>query len=492
MTLGERRNFNHRAQATRNGARLTALARQVAVSAPPESPSVFPPPRDSVEQPRRLRRTGAGRFFSGVATLFVACALCVLGWRIVVDTIADHRAGEAAAGETMALSSSAAMLDRSALHQITMANGAGDLAAARHSAEQALRSDPLDTRAIALLAMIADRRGDRDRADELMNIAAGRTFHDPMIETWMLLRNLQLRDFDAALSHVDVLLRTHPEFEPVTLRMFAEMTGHPSARRAMTDVLATAPTWRLELLTELCDRIAEPDRLIALYSGLYKSPHPPTADELRPYLNRLVASGRYQDAHRDWALMAPPNARRDLDLRPYDGDFSAEPSGMPFDWRLDSVPGARIDIVPSPGGSGRALRVQFSGARIGFKNVSQLLLLAPGVYHLSGLTRASDLQTSRGLWWRIQCAEQPNATLARTDLISGSLPWTSFGVDFRVPDKGCQAQWLKLELPARTATEHQIAGEVWYRNLRISVETAKAAPPRLSNNAVSEAALESK
>jgi hypothetical protein len=301
-----------------------------------------------------------------------------------------------------------------------------------------------------------------------------------MVEAWMLLRNLQERDFDAALSHADVLLRTHPDLQRLTAHLFLEMTMHPGSFQSLVDEMSQAPPWRRTVLADLTQRISNVDNLEGFYDELRGTNHPPTMDELRPYLNRLIASGRYQDAYRERMVFAGPKDGREPDLIPFDGDFSSEPTGMPFDWVLNSEPGARVDIVPAPGSaSGRALHVQFSGARVSFRNVSQLLLLAPGEYHLSGLTRATDLDTTRGLWWRVECADQPNETLAQTDLVLGTLPWTSFDVDFRVPANGCRAQQLELELPARTATEHRITGEVWYRNIRISSETAEDGVQRL-------------
>ena len=65
------------------------------------------------------------------------------------------------------------------------------------------------------------------------------------------------------------------------------------------------------------------------------------------------------------------------------------------------------------------------------------------------------------------CASSSAVTLAHTELVSGTLPWTDFVVKFEVPPTNCKAQWLQLELPARIASEFSIDGQVWYRDLRI-------------------------
>ena len=98
-----------------------------------------------------------------------------------------------------------------------------------------------------------------------------------------------------------------------------------------------------------------------------------------------------------------------------------------------------------------------------FANVKQLMLLPAGDYSFSGRVRTEELRTSRGLWWRIFCANNPAKSLANTELVSGTMPWTDFTVKFQVPAADCRAQWLQLELPARIDPELQIEGQVWYQ-----------------------------
>jgi hypothetical protein len=198
---------------------------------------------------------------------------------------------------------------------------------------------------------------------------------------------------------------------------------------------------------------------------------------LSPYLDRLIRDGRYDLARQTW-LGTLPAALPANEARPFNGDFDLPIDGLPFNWRVTTIAGAEIDIVPSlANGQRPALRVQFSGRRVSFANVAQLLLLPPGSYTLAGKVKAEELDTVRGLWWRVFCADDAKNTLAHTELVSGSLPWTDFAVDFQVPDKNCRAQWLQLELPARIPSETRIEGQIWYQGLRISQKTASGIPP---------------
>jgi hypothetical protein len=353
-----------------------------------------------------------------------------------------------------------------------------DLDGARRAAQQALRLDPLDARALALLAIIAERQGDHRQSDTLMQLAAQRSWHDPIVQSWMVVRDTQRQDLTGAVNHAAALFKTYPELEPAMLRAMIALTTDPLAlHRLIKAMLATDPPWRTALLAQLCEQIKDPLGLVEFYQAMQQSHHPPTADELRPYLNRLIASGHYREAYRDWVAMTRSWGPGNLKSQPYDGDFSIASHNLAFDWFLPSFAGARAAIVPTSD-DGHALYVEFSGAHVAFNDLSQLLLLAPGDYRLSGLVRAQELRTSRGLWWQIECLGPPQAMLAHTELVSGTLPWTKFGIDFHVPEKGCGAQRLVLELPARTFTEKQIVGEVWYRNLRISTSGDAATQPQ--------------
>jgi hypothetical protein len=454
---------------------LTVLARGLAKDAPEEPPVLPPPRRARVRSRRTSRRMRTGRILlGGFVTIVVAAGLAWVGSQIVAAGVVDHRVVTETSNDVVTVSGPAALLDQFALDQVKRGDAGAEVIAARDAAETALREEPLDSRAVGLLAMIAERRGDRDRADALMTRAGARTWHDPLIESWLLVRDLQKRDFNGALEPMDALLRTHG-LQPGEAGMLVQLAALPTGLNAIVNALAAAPPWRLDVMMELCAHLKSTDQLIALYRRLDQTAHRVTVAELRPYLNRLIAVHLYSDAYEDWVLMGPAKHLADLEQQPYNGDFALASSGLPFDWTLDSVPGAQLDLAKAPDEPRRALHLQFSGARVDFANVSEVLLLAPGDYHFTGLAMSKDLQTTRGLWWRIACMRAPDTSLAETALISGTKSWSPFDVDFRVPRSGCEAQKLSLELPARTASEHQIDGEAWYSALHIAPRPAPRA-----------------
>jgi hypothetical protein len=235
----------------------------------------------------------------------------------------------------------------------------------------------------------------------------------------------------------------------------------------LTAFLATSPPWRPWFLSELSTRLANKTRLVQLYAALNDTEHPPTTGELRPYVNRLIKDENLGLAYQTWQATLPPQQRADKSY-PFNRDFKFPVDGLPFNWSLETVPGAEVRIVSSvDSGKKPMLLIEFSGARVRFANVKQLLLLPVGDYSFSGRVKTAALRTSRGLWWRVFCANGAT-TLANTELVSGTMPWTDFTVNFQVPAADCGAQWLQLELPARIESEMTIEGQVWYQDLRVT------------------------
>jgi hypothetical protein len=308
-----------------------------------------------------------------------------------------------------------------------------------------------------------------------MQIAAARSLFDETTDKWLLNRYSSRGDYAHALQYADAMLRMDSLSRAELFPVLASNTVDPRAFQALSSLLATSPPWRPWLLSELSDRLANQARLMQLYAALNAAGNPPTKDELKPYLNRLIKDEQFEPAYQTWHATLPPEQRAD-ESYPFNRDFVFPVDNLPFNWELEGRVGTDIQVLPSAdGGKRRTLFVEFSGARVNFA-VRHLMLLPSGEYSFSGRVKTAELRTSRGLWWRLVCATTSANTLANTEPVSGSMPWTDFGVKFQVPP-GCPAQWLQLEVPARIVEEFRIEGEVWFQGLKISPTTATAGAP---------------
>src|SRR6516225_3777785 len=363
----------------------------------------------------------------------VGCVFLVfswVGWRIVTQTAALSLAQfhpDAALG--FVADQSVALIRRA---EQELAEPDSNLDSAREWAQRALRSSPLNARALTLLGLIAERQGDEKNADALIRTAGTRTWRDQTTNEWLLNREAQRGDYAHALPHADAMLRISYNFQPELFPVLASFTVDPRAFQALTAFLAGSPPWRSWFLSELSARLANKTRLIQLYTALNNSENPPTKAELRSYLNRLIKDENFELAYQTWQATLSPQQRA-VETHPFNRDFEFLVDGLPFNWSLDAVPGADIRVVSTTvnGGKKRALLVEFLGARVHFANVKQLLLLPTGDYSLSGRVKTAELRTVRGLWWRIFCANASTSTLAHTELVSGTMPWTDFTVKFQ-------------------------------------------------------------
>jgi hypothetical protein len=409
----------------------------------------------------------------------VVCVLLVflwVGWRIVAQTAALNLAKSDPEAALGFVADQYSALNR--LAQKELREPDGNLDSARELAQRALRSSPLTARALTLLGLIAERKGDQKSADALMRIAAARTVRDETTDLWLLNREASRGDYAHALSYADALLRMREEFRPELFPVLASFTVDPRAFEALTTLLATSPPWRPWFLAELSARLANQTRLLQLYAALNDTENPPAKEELRPYLNRLIKSEDFRPAYQTWHATLPPQQRADNSY-PFNRDFEFPVDNLPFNWSLQAVAGGDIQVVSlADSGKKRALFIEFSGGRVDLSLVNQLMLLPTGDYNFSGRVKAAELRTARGLWWRIFCANSSGHTITNTELVSGTMPWTDFTVKFQVPGTDCGAQWLQLELPARIGAESRIDGQVWYQDLRITpISPAAAAAP---------------
>jgi tetratricopeptide (TPR) repeat protein len=389
-----------------------------------------------------------------------------VGWRIIVQTVAQSLSQSRPDAALSWIADQPSALNQLARQELIKPDG--NLDSAREWAQRALHSNPLNARALTLLGLIAERKGDQKGADALMRISSARTWGDPITNAWLFNREMRRGDYAKALLFADAMLRMDYEVQKRQLFFgLAGFTNDPQAFKALTTFLATSPFWRTWFLSELSARLSNQTRVIQLYAALNKTENPPTKKELQPYLNRLIKDGNFEQAHQTWRETLPPEPRENKTY-PFNRDFEIAVDGLPFNWDLGGSAGAQVQIVRSvDGGRKQALLVEFSGGRVDLATVKQLMMLPGGDYTFSGSAKTKELQTSRGLWWHIFCAKPSATTLGHTELVSGTIPWTDFMVKFRVPTADCKAQWLRLELPARVGSEMRIEGQIWYRDLQI-------------------------
>ena len=330
-------------------------------------------------------------------------------------------------------------------------------------AREALRYNPLLPQALTLLARSSEQEGDIDRAAQLMSLAARVNLRDLRSQLWLLAQDLRAGRVNSALNRIDLLLRGQfpGAIEPI-MPALAQILTHEPYRLGYVKLLRTNPRWREAWFVDLLRRSDDLSALTYLFAELQADEPGPTERELQVLLARLIDAGMFDEAHDIWVRSLPPDRREEADLL-YNKEFRYPLTNLPFDWVIPPVSNAMVRLETQKDAS--TISVDFFGGRVKFEHLSHLLNLAPGPYRFQGRERSQNLQNERGLRWRIACVGGDAETLGTTELVSGDTPWRTFAFDFTVSAGKCAYQTLVLELPARTALETEVVGQVSYADL---------------------------
>ena len=390
----------------------------------------------------------------------------LLGWRVMVTGVADHYAQqetpEAAIGALRWRGDQPA-----ALYQRGLAASAGEPAVAEHGLQTAIWANPTDALAYLALAELWAKAGQRSAAIRLVEIADTLgSMRSPALAysaTFWLAQGQP----DRALARWSLLLRNRPGAAVQIFPVLLQLAGDPTTRTLLQPWLADSPDWWDRFFAYAAAKAERVETVIWLYQQRHRNPVLPGSDEQRVFLDRLWKEGRWSEAYLAW--LNGLNERQQQGLGTvYNGGFELPITGIGFDWRMEAPRGTLVEVAETYGTrGGQALHVAFNGQRVRFQHVQQSLYLEPGAYRLQGRARPDGLRAERGLRWTVRCVGSETRLLAESDAFAGSDDWQVFATNFTVPDAGCPAQILRLELQGRAELDFEAQGGVWFDDLTI-------------------------
>ena len=343
-----------------------------------------------------------------------------------------------------------------------------DLAAVRAWAESTLIDDPLNATALRILGQVASVAGDGPATMKFMEASAQLSLHETTAVYWLMRKSQEAGDYKVAISYSDALLRTDPDSAPYVVPVLAHFAENKQSNGSVKEILNANPPWRHLFFALLPRSVTDARTPLDLLLAVKAGPIPPTSNDLHGYLDALIQHKLYSLAYYAWLQFLTPEELNNAGLL-FNGNFQSPPSGMPFDWVITQGSGVTIDIVPRADNKNEhALLVDFLYGRVDYHSVSELLVLAPGDYQFGGKYKG-ELLGPRGLNWRLVCVEAVNKPIGESPVISGiSSTWKDVGFTFTVPATGCHAQYVRLDLDARTASEQLITGSMLFDELQIS------------------------
>ena len=410
--------------------------------------------------------TSAGRIatnvLKGMGLLLIAG---FLAWRALVTNLADYYASqetpEAAVGALRWRSDQPA-----ALYQRGVALATSEPTEAERLWRAAAWANPTDALVFLALADPWAKAGRQAAAVKLVEIAdALGPLRPPALarsaQFW-----LEQEQPDRALARWSMLLRTRPEASAQLFPLLAQLAENSATRPLLQPLLADPPDWWDRFFAYAAVKSNQPETAVFLYQKRNRYGTLPVMEEQRAYLDRLWKENRWLEAYLAWLNGLDERQTKVLG-HVYNGGFEAPVTHLGFDWRMSSPRGAMVETIETYGARGeKALHVSFNGERVHFQHVLQYLFLDAGRYRLQGRGRPDGLKAERGLRWRVRCVGA-TTFLAESEPFVGSDDWRSFAVEFTIPDQGCPAQLLRLELDGRVELDFEAQGSVWFDDLAI-------------------------
>jgi hypothetical protein len=351
-----------------------------------------------------------------------------------------------------------------------------NLTAALEEARRATALNPHKSDYWLTLASACESVSDNTCADQALERALELS---PMVpQVWWVAGNHYLRTDqpEAALPCFHRLLELGPDYAAPTFDLTLRAYGSP--KMILQKVVGDEKDPRLGLA--FVDFVSANNQFDAAHQAWTRiadggSQFPFVA--VRPYLERLLDHGRYQEARAIWlhlerrGIIAKPADSEEGNLV-FNGGFEQLPLGAGFDWRSHPSSYTSVDFAdPSPYAGAHCLRVDFPvGQNDEFEPVYQILPVVPKqTYTLTAYVRSRDITSDSGPRLRVTDADCPSCLDARTDTTVGSTPWHTVTQKFSA---GPQTQAVRVAVWRQRSRVFpmEISGTFWLDDVSVRAE----------------------
>jgi hypothetical protein len=275
------------------------------------------------------------------------------------------------------------------------------LARVEAMAKESLRGGALNPVAIRLLGYVADVRGDRKRARELMLLSQKVSRRDFGTQLWLIEDAVARGDKKQALFHYDIAMRTTPSSHAILFPTLAGALDDPEVRKGLAPYVKAAPGWLPGFLNETINTSENPANLADV---LVKAGRLPDRDDYRSYSNallgQLAAKGKFP-AFRQYYLSLNGSKAGALESARL-GRLTVNLPYSQAGWQLVDSP-AIGGSFSAPDKAGRSSLLAFAGSGERGELMRKYLFLKPGSYQFSALYDAQEAAPDSEIRWDLQC-----------------------------------------------------------------------------------------
>jgi len=326
------------------------------------------------------------------------------------------------------------------------------------------------------LASACESIGDNACADQAFQRATGLSPMTPLV--WWEAGNYYLRTNkpNAAFPSFHRLLELSPNYAEPTFDLTLRTYRNPTL--ILENVLGDEKDPKLALaFADFMSANNQFDVAHQAWTRIVGGGTPPPFVAVRPYLDRLLSHGHYQEAQAVWVDLE----RQGVIARPADseqgnlvfnGGFERLPLDAGFDWRSQPSPYVSVDFADaSPYEGTHCLRVDFPVSQNDeFAPVYQILPVAPNqAYTLAAYVRSRDITSDSGPRLRVTDPACPSCLNAATDTTVGSTPWHTVTLKF-ITGPQTPAVLISVWRPRSRTFPMDISGSFWLDAVSVRAE----------------------
>jgi len=276
---------------------------------------------------------------------------------------------------------------------------------------------------------------------------------------------LRMNRLDPALAQYRRLLELDPTYAP---SVWSVLENVHQPERVYDKVLADNPLGEVKVgYVDFLSDEGDDDTAYGIWRRLAAGSLSVPYRSAAPYLDRLIARGRTNEAVNVWQdlerLGIVKTASEEGNLI-FDGEFERLPLKSGFDWRTGSTTYLAVDFsAPQAYHGGHCLRIDFTVSRNDeYEPVYQIVPVLPSqTYELEAFVRTQDVTSDSGLRLRVRDLLPQGFPDAVSETSVGTKPWHPVHLRFTTGPH-TEAVQVSFWRPRSRVFPTEIVGTAWW------------------------------
>ncbi len=267
-------------------------------------------------------------------------------------------------------------------------------------AKQSLRAQALNPTAVRILGYVADARGQKDKARELILLSEKMSRREFGAQLWLIEDAAARNDVKTALKHYDIALRATSESPVILFPTLNDAMALSDVRDGFVPYVRQWPAWMTSYIGQAIEGVANPADVADVLIRGGKMPVDASTRFIPPaLLAKLASKGQYRTFRQYYATLPGAKAAALTTV-----SMNADSVNLRYPvagWQLTEVPA--MGGAFSKAGSGAYTLQAFAGSGERGEIMRKLLILPPGRYAFSAGYAAEVAVPDAEIRWELFC-----------------------------------------------------------------------------------------